>query len=310
MKKIHESKNSKKFNATINKVHEEMEYAEKVASGWRVKWDETYSQAYCYDLQYLIEDEIAWLESMYEGRYDLTNAGELDSRVGAALARETLVDENDEEYVVEFRKIEWLLRNSKIGRAFNFVNNGDITYSQVKRNRKPNDDIYDYYAKYNVNDTSLNLRIISYKGVPIVEDTNGIVVNIAGRNNSNLIVNINPMGVVDSKVLSVDNNTYVICNNQVIEATTMVDEAEVSIEVTEEIQEYISNYLKENFVDISDATILSFIAKAKSELMNAIKAVKNDVLLKGLARRMDILLTMINAKGKVVETTNKKVKKR
>lgn len=327
MKKIHESKNSKKFNATINKVHEEMEYAEKVASGWRVNWDETYSQAYCYDLQYLIEDEIAWLESMYEGRYDLTNAGELDSRVGAALARETLVDENDEEYVVEFRKIEWLLRNSKIGRAFNFVNNGDITYSQVKRNRKPNDDIYDYYSKCNVNDTSLNLRfvsndeelsciyegdkrIISYKGVPFVEDTNGIVVNIAGRNNSNLIVNINPMGVVDSKVLSVDNNTYVICNNQVIEATTMVDEEEVSIELTEEIQEYISNYLKENFVDISDATILSFIAKAKSELMNAIKAVKNDVPLKGLARRMDILLTMINAKGKVVETTNKKVKKK
>ena len=118
------------------------------------------------------------------------------------------------------------------------------------------------------------------------------------------------MGVVDSKVLSVDNNTYVICNNQVIEATTMVDEAEVSIEVTEEIQEYISNYLKESFVDISDATILSFIAQAKSELMNAIKAVKNDVPLKGLARRMDILLTMINAKGKVVETINKKVKKK
>ena len=32
MKKIHESKNSKKFNATVNKIHEEMKSAQKRAN--------------------------------------------------------------------------------------------------------------------------------------------------------------------------------------------------------------------------------------------------------------------------------------
>ena len=313
MKKIHESKNSKKFNATINKVYEEMEYAEKKASEWNVKWDEKYSQAYCYDLQFLIEDEIAWLESIYEGKYDLTNAGELDSRMGAALARKTLEDKK-EEYVVEFRKIEWLLSNSKIGRLFSFINNGDITYSQVKRKRKAVDDSFDYYTKYNVNDTSLDLRfvsndeeiscsydgdrrVIAYKGVPIVEDSSGIIVSIFGKDNSNLVFYISSMGVVDSKVLSVNGDSYVICNNQVIESTTMVDDEEVSVEVTDEIQKFVERYLRENYIDVSDSAILCFVAKAKSDLINAIKLVKNDVPLRGLARRMDILLSMINAKN-------------
>ena len=37
MKKIHESKNSKKFNATINKVHEEIENAKKSGDYTAVK---------------------------------------------------------------------------------------------------------------------------------------------------------------------------------------------------------------------------------------------------------------------------------
>lgn len=327
MKKIHESKNSKKFNATINKVYEEMEYVERKASEWRVTWKENYSQAYCYDLQFLIEDEIAWLESMYDCKYDLTNGGEEVSRVGAALARETLVDENDEEYVVEFRKIDWLLTNSKIGRTFTFLNNGDISYSQVKRKRKAIDDSFDYYAKYNVNDNALDLRFVSssedlacsyngdrrlmsYKDVPILEDSNGVVVNIGGKDGATLVVNITPMNVVDNKVLSYEGCTYVLCNGNIIEARTLVDGEEVSLEVTEELQEQVRNCICNQFGNISDEEILSFIERAKSALINAIKSVKNDVPLNGLARRMDIALSMVNAKSNVVlEPVNKLIKR-
>ena len=72
MKKIHESKNNKKFNATINKVHAEMESAKKSVSSWNLRWRETYSDVYCYDLQFLLEDDIDFLQSRYDGMYDFS----------------------------------------------------------------------------------------------------------------------------------------------------------------------------------------------------------------------------------------------
>ena len=90
MKKIHESKNNKKFNSTINKVHAEMDSAKKTVNDWRVRWDEIYSEVYCYDLQFLLEADIENLESKYDGIYDLSKYWDDSKRNGQAIERVTL----------------------------------------------------------------------------------------------------------------------------------------------------------------------------------------------------------------------------
>ena len=72
MKKIHEKKNSKKFNSTVDKVHLEMDSVGKRLGNINLKWEEKYSDVYCYNLQFKLEDEIAYLESIYDGLYDLS----------------------------------------------------------------------------------------------------------------------------------------------------------------------------------------------------------------------------------------------
>ena len=80
--------------------------------------------------------------------YDLSRYYDDSKREGQAIERVTLEDYNGEEYVCEFRKVDWLLSNSKIARAFSFINTGGITYSQIKRKRSEEDQSYDYYAVY------------------------------------------------------------------------------------------------------------------------------------------------------------------
>ena len=161
MNKLHEGKNSKKFNATVNKVHEEMNSARKRVSTWNVNWQEFYSDVYCYDLQFLSTEDILCLEDKYESVYDLSRYKDDSKRFGQAIERVTIEDYYGEEYVCEFRKVDWLLSNGKLARAFEFYNNGSITYSQLKLKREIRDQSYDYYASYNVNDNELGLRIVN-----------------------------------------------------------------------------------------------------------------------------------------------------
>ena len=325
MKKIHESKNSKKFNATINKVHEEMEFAKNVVVNWNVKWNEVLSNAYCYDLQYLTEDEIAWLESIYENRYDLTNGGDEKKRVGAALARETLVDDNDEEYVCEFRNVTWNLINSKIARIFKFYNTGDIEYSQVKRNRKYNDDSYDYYTKYNVNDNSLAVRfvrsnedlsvyyegskrVISSDGVVLSENHEGMELSFSNGEDK-VIVTFDEQNRIDSKVLISGAEVFIICGNEVVKATKKQDEEEIELEITEDLISRVNEKLFELQIgNFNKYELLTLVSNMKMRLMNAIKSVKSDTPLNGLMRRFDILLSMINAKSNTTQIVDKKSK--
>ena len=327
MKKINESKNSKKFNATINKVHEEMEKAEKNILNWNVNWKETYSEAYCYDLQYLTEDEIAWLESLYDGKYDLTNGGEITSRVGAALERERLFDDNNDEYLCEFRRIEWLVSNNKVGRVFNYGNMGDISYSQIKRNRKDSDESYDYYAKYNVNDNSLAIRfvrcnedltalfegekrVIESDGIHFMEDSNGCELSVQ-NGTKNFVVTMDTLNRIDSKILIDNEDTFVICGDEVISATRRVDDEDVSLEITEKLVTEVNEKLKELQIGLYNKyELLTLIASMKARVINAMKAVKNDVPLVGLGRRLDIAMAMVNAKSAPKEdNTLKKQKK-
>lgn len=325
MKKINESKNSKKFNYTISKVHEEMEYAKDVISNWNVKWDEVLSKAYCYDLQFLTEDEIAWLESIYDNRYDLTNGGDEMQKSGAALARETLVDDSNEEYVCEFRKVTWNLINPKLVRMFNFVNDGDIEYSQVKRKRRDDDESYDYYTKYNVNDNSLALRfvknnddlnvyydgskrVISSDNVVLSENHNGMELLFCNEEDK-LIVNIDELEQIDSKVLISSDEVFVICGDEVVKATRKQNSEEVEIEVDDELVEKVTEKLNNlEFANYTRDELLMVVSNMKMRLIMAIKSVKNDVPLSGLMRRFDILQSMINTKCRSSQEVNEKSK--
>lgn len=327
MKKINESKNSKKFNYTVNKIREEIEYAKNVIGNWNVKWDEILSNAYCYDLQFLTEDEVAWLESIYDNRYDLTNGGDEKQKSGAALVRETLIDDNNEEYECEFRKVTWNLFSSKLARILNFYNAGDIEYSQVKRKRKDNDESYDFYTKYNVNDNSLAVRfvknnedlnvyydgskrIISSDSIILSEDYSGTELTLC-NDEDKLIVNIDVLEQIDSKVLISGNEIFVICGDEVVKATRKQDNEDIEIEVDDELIEKVNEKISSlEFGNCSRDELLMIISNMKMRLISAIKSVKNDVPLSGLMRKFDILLSMVNAKSASKEdTTLKKQKK-
>ena len=57
--------------------------------------------------------------------------------------------------------LDWLLSNSKLARSFSFVNTGGISYSQIKRKRTSEDQSYDYYAAYDVNNNDISLRFVN-----------------------------------------------------------------------------------------------------------------------------------------------------
>ncbi len=327
MKKINESKNSKKFNATINKVHEEMIHVEKVASSWNAKWRETLSKAYCYDLQYLTEDEIAWLESINENRYDLTDGADNSKRIGAALRRETLSDENGEIYECEFRNIEWLITSSKIGRIFNFDSSGKIKYSQIKRNRKETDDSHDYFTGYNVNDNSLAIRFtktnediaflaegdsraISTDGIVISEDSNGLEITEEKDIDHRLVIRFNGLGKMESKEMIYYADTYEFYGNELVRATRRIDDDVIELSLDDEwIKKIFEELTSYQIGLLHKKEVLTIIENAKTRVINGIKAIINDVTLKGLSERLYIALSMISNKQVLKDPPLKKEKK-
>ena len=309
MKKIHESKNSKKFNATIDKVHNEMNSAKTNVSCWNLKWRETYSDVYCYDLQFLLEDDIDFLQSRYDGMYDLSRYYDDSKREGQAIERVTLEDDNGEEYVCEFRKLEWLLSNSKLVRNFSFVNTGSISYSQTKRKRSVEDQSYDYYAAYDVNNNDLSLRFVnsnddiafinsdlrhySFGNKTIAEDEECITLIENKDENSRLEIEIDRAGNVVRKHLIQGDYNYVVEGNDIVSAFM----GELELDVDAELWVMVT-YAMDQFEigKIKDSQLFDYVNVIKNKVINAIKGIKGDVPMDGLLRRLDIALSMISTK--------------
>jgi hypothetical protein len=323
MKKIHEKKNSKKFNATINKVHEEMESAKRGVACWNLKWKENYSDVYCYDLQFLLEDEVALLESKYDGIYNLSRYWDDSKREGQAIERVTLEDYNGEEYICEFRKLDWLLSNSKIARSFSFRNTGEIAYSQMKRKRTDLDQSYDYYATYNVNNNEVSLRFVnssedicfinsdlrqySFQNKVIAEDEELITLIENKDETSRLEIEVDKSGEVVRKHLSLGDYNYVVEGNDVVSAFMGDIELEIDVEMWVMVNYAINSF---DIGNIEDNQLLDYINVIKTKVINAIKGIKGDVPMDGLLRRLDIALTMISTKKQVVIEDKRELKKR
>lgn len=323
MKKIHESKNSKKFNATINKVHEEMESAKKQVSNWRLKWKETYSDVYCYDLQFLLEDDIDLLQSKYDLMYDLSRYWDDSKREGQAIERVKLEDYDGEEYVCEFRKLDWLLSNNKLARSFTFVNTGEISYSQMKRKRTVEDQSYDYYAAYNVNDNQVSLRFVnssedicfinsdlrqySFENKIIAEDEECITVIENKDEHSRLEIEVDRAGNVVRKHLSLGDCNYVMEGNDIVSAFMGEQELEINAETWVMVTYAIDQF---EIGHIDDDKLFDYINTIKTKVINAIKGIKGDVPMDGLLRRLDIALSMISTKRLVPVEESKDLKKK
>lgn len=324
MKKIHESKNSKKFNSTINKVHAEMDSARKYLGQWNLKWKETYSDVYCYDLQFKLEDDIAYMESKYEGLYDLERYYDDSKREGQAIERVTLVDEEEEEYVCEFRQLDWLVSNSKLARSFTFHNMGGIKYSQVKRKRTDGDQSYDYYAAYDVNNNHLSLRVknsdldlcfvnsdmrsFSFDNKLITEDEEYISLSETKGDSKSLRIELDRAGNVIRKHLVLGEYSYVIEGNDIVAAFMNEETLEVNDELYLMLMFAISEF---EIGKIKEDQLFDYINEIKEKMINAIKAIKGDVPADALKRRLDIALSMISTKRIVTvpEPINKKSKK-
>ena len=321
MKKIHESKNSKKFNSTVNKIHEEMESVRSNLGGWNLNWKETYSDVYCYDLQFKLEDDISYLESIYDGMYDLQRYYDDSKREGQAIERVTLIDEEDERFVCEFRQLDWLISNSKLARAFTFYNMGGIKYSQVKRKRKDEDQSYDYYAAYDVNNNHLSLRVknnaddlcfvnsdvrtYSFDNKTISEDENCISLIENKEENKSLRIELDRAGNVVRKHLMLGDYSYVIEGNDIVAAFLNEDALEVNDELYLMLMFAISDF---EIGKIADNQLFDYVNDIKVKMINAIKAIKGDVPIDGLKRRLDIALSMISTK-RLVQLDDNVVKK-
>lgn len=309
MKKIHEGKNSKKFNATVNKIYDEMNSVKKGTSTWNVNWQEFYSDVYCYDLQFLSAEEISCLESKYDSAYDLSRYHDDSKREGQAIERVTIEDYYGEEYVCEFRKVDWLLSNSKVARAFGFWNNGNIAYSQLKRRRDSKDCSYDYYASYNVNNNELGLRLVNgeedicfvnssfrqykYSNKSIIEDEDTLSLLENKDEVGSLEIKLNRSGKVIGKELVISDYRYIIEGDDVVAAFYKNE----SIDIDTDMWSMVSYVVQQFDVGIiDDNELFEYINTIKNKVINAIKLIKGDVPVDGLSRRLDAALSMISTK--------------
>lgn len=322
MKKIHEMKNNKKFNATINKVHAEIDSAKKVLGQWNMNWTEKYSEVYCYDLQFKLEDDIAYMESMYDYLYDLSKYYDDSIREGQAIERVRLEDDKGEEYLCEFRQLDWFVSNSKLIRAFTFYNTGAITYSQVKKRRDKEDQSYDYYSAYDVNSNELSLRIknnsddicfvnsgvrkFNYENKIILEDEESISLVENKEDGRSLSIELDKAGNVIRKHLLIGDYYYLMEGNDLVSALIGED----SIEINDELSLMVLFAINEFEIGkIDDNQVFDYINSIKVKMINAIKAIKGDVPLDGLMRRLDVALSMISTK-KIVEDKKDFTKKK
>jgi len=223
MRKINENKNDKKKNAVINKIYEEMQYAEEFIRNWNLSLTEEYSDVYSIDLYHLYKKDkqkFYELEKKYHHQYDLLDiykyikdSNKLDNNYPQPLKRITLYDEEGTDYQSEFHKVNWITTSSsKIKRIFSFTSNGDITYTKNKSKLQ----LVDYSAKYNVNSLDLNIFFNSANDKINVEFYN----NTQYITYNNISIELN--NIDGTKKISYNQNDS---NNQTVSFEIIIDKS-------------------------------------------------------------------------------------
>lgn len=348
MKKINETKNSKKANATINKVFEEMKYAESYLNKLNVTWYESYEDIYSMDIYYLRRldhRKVHELEKKYHNQYLLVDRN-VDTRSGQPLKKVILYDEEDNIYNCEFGIIKW---NSfaKIDRNIKFKNNGDILYTQKSSSKKSTK--IDYDANYNVNQLDLTITFkidkdilkynrtnsiqkITYNNITIENNLTTGIQTLTYQNKQNnqdiyyeIIIDKNNIINKKLKLTNYDFNNNI---DNIVEfnfnkanltnAVYTKDNQEVDMLNNEIISEFTNSLLEKIYNNNQTLNNLNnnpeeIINTIKDNLFIIIKQIKGDTPLQGLSKRLDIVLSMIYAKkedDKLEITKSKKKKQR
>ena len=345
MKKINETKNNKKANATINKIFEEMKYAEEYLKKLNVTWYESYEDIYSMDIYYLHKKDhrkVMDLEKKYYNQYLLVDR-DVDKRSGQPLEKIDLYDKEDNIYTCEFGIIKWNSYN-KTKRDITYKNNGDIKYSQLSYNKKANK--VSYEATYNVNQN--DLLIIFKLDKDILKYTLSNSIQTITYNNitieTNLTTNTKKITYQDKQTnkdiyyeIIIENNKI---KNKYLKLTnySLNNEIDNIIELTFDSSNLIKSiYRKDDQEDdmLNDEVMSNFINtllekiysnnptlntlkdnpeetinSIKDNLFIMIKQIKGDTPLQGLSKRLDIALSMIYAKNENTKTETNKVKQK
>ena len=321
MKKINETKNSKKANATINKIYEEMKYAEEYLKKLNVTWDESFEDIYSMDIYYLRRSDhqkVKELEQKYYNQYLLLDEN-VDKRSGQPLKKITLSDEDKNIYDCEFGIIKWNSYN-KTTRDITFKNNGDIKYLQQSSYKKSKRN--DYVATYNVNNLDLSITFKIDKDILKYSTTNSIQ-TITYNNitiETNLETGINKIIYQDKQANKDIYYEIIIENNNIISRYLKLTYYDFTQEIDmlqEELEEMITDLLEKLYIDNQILNNLKdnseeIINSIKDNLFVMIKQIKGDVPLQGLSKRLGIALSMIYSKNEKnkLETNKTKQKKK
>ena len=346
MKKINETKNSKKANATINKVFEEMKHAEAYLKKLNVTWYESYEDIYSMDIYYLRRldhRKVQALEKKYHNQYLLLDKN-TDIRSGQPLKKVILYDEENEIYNCEFGIIKWNSYN-KTDRTIIFKNNGDILYTQKSSSKKATK--IDYDATYNVNQFDLtitfkinkdilkyttidSIQTIKYNNITIETNLNtGIqtITYLDKQNNKEIYYQIViENNNITKKYLKLNNYKhnqeidhiyeFTYDKDNLVKAIYTKDNQEIDILNQEELKELSNSLLNQIYNNNQTLNNLNnnpeeIINTIKDNLFIIIKQIKGDTPLKGLSKRLDIALSMIYTKKEdnQLEITKSKKKK-
>lgn len=138
---------------TVEKVLQEMQYAEKFVSEWKASWYEKLSRAYWDNDKYPLDSlDIHEIEKKYHPHYRLINPDFEHKPIGIPLVKE-IIKYHDLEFICDFAEVNWTnLKSSTANRSFTFKNNGDIalykTSNKTPSTKKPR--CISYSASYNV----------------------------------------------------------------------------------------------------------------------------------------------------------------
>lgn len=345
MKKINETKNNKKANATINKIFEEMKYAEENLKKLNITWYESYEDIYSMDIYYLHRldhEKVKALQQKYYNQYLLIDR-DVDKRSGQPLEKIDLYDEKDNIYTCEFGTIKWN-SYSKTNRGLTFKNNGDIKYSQFSSNKKSNK--VNYEVKYNVNQNDISIvfkldkdilkytlsnsiQTIAYNNITVetnlTTNTKKIIYKDKQSNkdiyyeiiieNNNIVnkylklTNYNFNNEIDNIIeFTFDSSNLIkaIYRNDAQEADMLNNEVMSNFTNTLLEKIYSNNPTLNNLKDNPE----EIVSTIKDNLFIIIKQIKGDTPLYGLSKRLDIALSMIYAKNENAKLETNKIKKK
>jgi len=146
----------------VEKVLEEMKYAEEFVMKWNSSWYEKCSDCYSSTLYKLGINDIDKLEKKYFGYYDLQNIS-IKYTNTYPLKKVILTDCHDEKHECEFGRIDWYGMNShKSSRRFSFDSSGNIIFEKSSKETQDNynskKSIF-YKCKYNVLSNNFNITV-------------------------------------------------------------------------------------------------------------------------------------------------------